>query len=194
MNRAFIVLLLALPVIVFAQDAGAMADAGIQDAGMQLVADAGVSIQPVGDALVSVAPPSVPNLDGDLVGFLKQVHSSVLGKEWGKLIFFVITFLVWVSRKFFSKRLPWLGSSMASVIKSFLLAFSGMLATTWPAGGRPEAADVFTAFQMGFAAAGGWSILKALLEAGTKKGWGWVAWLHDVIVGKKAAAKPVSPA
>lgn len=187
MNRAFVMLLLALPVIVFAQDAGMLMDAGVSDAGIQVSMDGGMPMQPTVDALVGT--PSVPDLDGDLIGFLKQVHSLVLGKEWGKLLFFAITFLVWVSRKFFSKKLPWLGSSMAAVIKSFLLAFSGMLATTWPAGGKPEAADIFTALQMGFAAAGGWSILKALLEAGTKKGWGWVSWLYDVIVGKKEAAK-----
>lgn len=191
MNRAFVALLLVLPVVVLAQDAGMVTDAGMAvDAGIQSFMDGGMSVQPAGE--VSVSPLSTPDLDSDLIGFLKQVHSLVLGKEWGKLLFFVITLLVWVSRKFFSKKLPWLGSSMAAVIKSFLLAFSGMLATTWPAGGKPEAADVFTALQMGFAAAGGWSILKALLEAGSKKGWGWVTWLHNIIVGRKEAAKPAT--
>ncbi len=186
MKRAALLVLLVLPFTVFA-------DAGVPealDAGASVVIDAGVLEMPA----LPVTAPVPPNLDGgDFLGFLKAVHSAVLNKEWGSLIFFAVTLLVFLSRKFFEKKVPALASPIAAVIKSFLLAFSGMLATTWGGGLKPTFADVMTAVQVGFAAAGGWSILKAVVEAAAKK-WDWARWLLGVMgSAPKAAEAPAVP-
>lgn len=139
-----------------------------------------------------VIGPALPSPDSDFISFLKTAHTFIMAKEWGKLIFFGVTLLVWLSRKFFEKRVPLLASPVAAIIKTFLLAFTGMLATTWPAGGKPTGMDVMTAVQVGFAAAGGWSIFKALLEAAAKK-WDWAKWLYKVATGKEFEAPAPAP-
>lgn len=184
MKRVALLALLVLPFVVFA-DAGV---SEVVDAGASVVLDAGVLEMPA----LPVIAPVPPNLDGgDFLGFLKAVHTAVLNKEWGSLIFFAVTLLVFLSRKFFEKKVPALASPVAAVVKSFLLAFSGMLATTWGGGLKPTFADVMTAVQVGFAAAGGWSILKALVEVAAKK-WDWAKWLLTLLTGKPTA--PAAPA
>lgn len=168
------------PASALALDAGMsvnIADAGTADAGTLMTADAGEAV-----AAAEGAPTAKPpDIDSDFTGFLKAVHAAAMGKEWGKLLFFIITLLVWASRKFLGSKLPWLQSSVAAVVKTFLLAFSGALATTWGAGMKPTVADIFTAVNYGFAAAGGWSILKAMVEAAAKK-WEWAKWLLNLLM------------
>lgn len=132
------------------------------------------------------AAPAVPNFDSDLIGAAKMVHALVVGKEWGKLLFVAVAFLVWLSRKVGSKRFPFLGTKAAAISKAFLFSFAGMLATTWPAGQAPNAEDVYTAVQFGFASAGSWSIFKAFLEwAAEVKKWAWAAWVYEKVIGKE---------
>lgn len=191
MKRFALLLAVTVSLGAFAQDAGHYLDAGVLDAGMSAATDAGVLLaDPVA---ITGVPAAAPNLDGDFVGFLKAVHSAVLGKEWGKLVFFIVTLLVWASRKFLGAKWTWLASAPATIVKTFLLTFTGMLATTWGAGMVPTSADIFSAVQLGFGAAGGWSILKALLETAAKK-WDWAKWLHGIIVGVAKPAPVEAPA
>lgn len=161
-----------------AADTGYYADDGGMLSSAAFIQDAGPS---VGTALVKALVSEPPNIDEDFVGFLRASHTLVLNKEWGKLVFFVVTLLVWLIRRYLGPRWPILTSGVAAIIQAFLLAFTGALATTWGAGITPTAADVFTALNIGFAAAGGWSILKALLEAASTK-WAWAKAVYEVMV------------
>jgi len=175
----FLTLVLAVPA--FAQDAGDVLDSGIA-----MVADAGI--------LVALPAPPVLNPDGNLLAVATALHAAFKSQEWGKLLFFVVTLLVWASRKFFENRVPWLASPTAAIVKSFLIAFSAMLATSWGAGLKPTLSDMLTAVQVGFAAAGGWSILKALLEAGARKDWRWCKFVLAFLTSKPAPdAAPTPP-
>jgi hypothetical protein len=149
-----------------------------QEASAQQVADAGSALVP---AVSDILGPVAPSPDTDFVGFVKAAHELINSKEWGKLLFFGVTLLVWLSRKFFDDRIPWLASPLAAIAKTFLLAFTAVLATSWPAGGKPHMQDVFTALQVGFAAAGGWGVLKALLEAAATR-WAWAKKALEVLL------------
>lgn len=173
----------------------AFADAGTPDAGtapaVVLMPDGGLEEHTV--ALPTGAP-TAPNFDNGLasyIEFFRACHQLVKEKDYGKLVFFIITFLVWVARIIAAKfKVKWLASGGAAIVMSFLWAGAAALATTWGAGDKLDMNDVLLALQYGFSAAGGWAIFSYLLDRAGKK-WAWAAWLHDVIVGKtKPEEKP----
>ena len=171
MKKSIPLLLLAalfLPLLATAQDAGVVA--------------------PVALSLTPALP------DSGILDTIKSLVVAAKSHAWGQLLFLAITVLVWVSRKFFEARVPALASPLAAVIKAFLLAFSGMLAAGWAAGTPLTMGVALGALQAGFAAAGGWSVLKFALELMAKK-WEWAKWLLGVVLGKPAPAAPaVTPA
>lgn len=152
----------------------------LNEAGVLVYEDGGVV-----EVTQPVVKPATPNLDnGDVLAFMRMMHDAFASKEWGKLLFFSVTLITWVLRRFVSKKVPVLGSSVAAITMTFALAFTGMLATSWTAARQPTFEDIMLALQIGFAAAGGWSILKALLEAMAKK-WEWAKWLLNFMTGKE---------
>lgn len=191
------VFLIAIPT--FADDAG-VADAGMSDAGA-VAPIPGMSDTPV---VVDVGPPvinpapksSLP--DNDLsIAFLsetaKQIHEAVKNKDWGRMLFLIITVLVVVMRKLLIPRIKALQAKIVPLILTFFWSGFGMLATTWGAGEKLTMGDVWMALQAGIMAAGGWSILKSILEHFAPKEEGkknWATVLLDFI----GASKPAEPA
>lgn len=172
-------------------------DAGVPDAGVVIsVVGPTIAAPPAppsadGGVLLPPGTPSTPNLDkGEFVTFLKETHQLARDGEWGKFIFFIITALVWLARILGAKfKWTWLMSGWSAIIQAFAWAFAGALATTWGAGDKLSAMDIFQALQYGFSAAGGWAVLSFVLEKAGEK-WGWVKWLSDLIVGKTKPATP----
>lgn len=197
MMRIALILSLAFAPAAFADDGG-LPDAGLPAAPTpQAAADAGVTVVPAtamvglpdgGDGVVIKLPtgaPEVPTFDGDgaLIVVAKAAFNAVQSKDWGKLTFLIITFLVWLSRLVATKfKITWLASGGAAIVKTFAISFAGMLAATWGAGQALHAGEIWTAAQFGFGAAGGWSILEWLLGRLAEK-FDWAKWLNDKVVG-----------
>ena len=158
MKLSLLLVLLSLPVLAQDVDAGEVVDAGSPAAVV------------VAAPVPAVAPPAVQAPDSDPVAFVKAIHDVVMNKDWGKLVFFTITALVWAIRKFLGDKWAFLKTKLGGIILAFAVAFGGMLATTWPAGTKLTVQDVLTAIWGGFMAAGGWSTLKNLIEHFKAKG------------------------
>jgi hypothetical protein len=155
-------------------------DAGVADAGM--VSDAGAV---------------VPDVPGSVVSYLtetaKAIHEAVKNKEWGRMLFLIITLIVLIMRKVVIPRVKALQAKIVPLILTFFWSGFGMLATTWGAGEKLTAGDVWMALQAGIMAAGGWSILKSLLEHFVPKEEGkknWATVLLDLIGATKPKEDP----
>jgi len=158
---ALLSVLLAVPS--FADDAGTAPAAVAAPAGPTISAAAPV---------VTPAPaaPGAPDIGANPGGFAKDVWDAFETKDWGHLLFFGITLLVFVLRKFVGPKFPVLLTTPGSVAMNFALAFGGMLATSWPAGTKITPHAIMTAVYGGFIAAGGWTIVKNLWEHFSQKG------------------------
>lgn len=181
MRRAaslFLVLLCLLAAPSFA------ADGGLEDAGTAIT----VAELPDGGLVVIQVPPGAPDISDDFVGFLRDTRQLAKDGQWGKLIFFIITALVWVTRVIAARfKVKWLASGLAAIISSFLWAMSGALATTWGAGDPLTAGDFFQALNYGFSAAGGWSVFSFILQKMAER-WAWAKWLCEIVIGKTQSA------
>lgn len=193
MIRAFILAAVLFAVPVIAQDAGAVSDAGVMVA---VTADAGVRVAETGTPVVAPPPTGLPDADvnlGWVTDMAKQIRQAVQEKAWGRMLFLIITALVVVMKKLVIPRVKFLQAKIVPLILTFLWAGFGMLATTWGAGEKLSAGDVYLALQAATMAAGGWSILKAVLEhfvpkEADKKNWATV--LLDLLGAGKAKEAP----
>lgn len=134
---------IAVPFVVFAQDAGGAA-AGI----------------------------TAPDPGADVPGFAKLLWTTVQDKDWGKLIFLSVTAMVWALRKYLGPKVPFLNTEAGLVVLHFAVSFSGVLATSWPAGTKINAHALLMALYGGFIAAGGWHIIENLWSHFKKVGSG----------------------
>jgi hypothetical protein len=174
-------------------------DAGVADAGM--VSDAGAVVPDVpGSVVIETGPtvinPNLPNNDltvSYLTETAKAIHEAVKNKEWGRMLFLIITLIVLIMRKVVIPRVKALQAKIVPLILTFFWSGFGMLATTWGAGEKLTAGDVWMALQAGIMAAGGWSILKSLLEHFVPKEEGkknWATVLLDLIGATKPKEDP----
>lgn len=149
-------------------DAGSVADAGAAVVAMPAVAivgvtDAGITIE-VSTPVVTVTQPE-PNIDIKfVVDSAKAIHDAVKNKAWGRLIFLIITVLVIFCRKVLAPKIAFFRGKFGAPLLAFFWAGAGALGTTWPAGTKLDAQDLFMALEAGVLAAGGWSLLKNTLE------------------------------
>lgn len=152
MRSMFFTLLLLLSPAVFAEGSLVLEDGGLASAAS--LSDAGVP-SPLSVSL----PPGTPvlNLDQDPLSALSVIHDAVQNKAWGKLLFVLVTIIVWILRRFLSKPVPALASDGAAVIMTFCVVFSAMFVTTWGAGSQPSLMDVVNAVMMAAAASGIWT-------------------------------------
>lgn len=172
MKSLFLAVFLAATPVALAQDAGT------PDAGAAVVAVVGTAVTaPAADHTASPAATAAaaaaaqpPDIAADPASFAGQVWNAFELKDWGKLLFFGITILVFVLRKYLGPKFPVLLTAPGSVAMNFALAFGGMLATSWPAGTKVTPHAVMTALYGGFIAAGGWTIAKNLWEHFVEKG------------------------
>lgn len=184
-------LLVAAPSFAEAIDAGTVEVLDL-DAGLAVV-DAGV-VQLVDGGVVVVPPPSV-NLPGDdvnmqwMVDAAKAIYQAVKTKDWGNLIFLIVTVLVVITRKFIAPKVPFFNGKLGAPLLAFLWAAAGAVATTWTAGERFEVGDIWLVLQAGIIAAGGWSLVKNFLEYFYPKEAGQENWA-TVIAGWIGASKP----
>lgn len=164
---------LVLALLVAAPSFAETVDAGVVevldlDAGLAVV-DAGV-VQLVDGGVLVVPPPRATMPTGDevnmqwLVDAAKAIYTAVKTKDWGNLIFLIVTVLVVITRKFIAPKVPFFNGKLGAPLLAFLWAAAGAVATTWTAGERFEVGDIWLVLQAGIIAAGGWSLLKAFLE------------------------------
>lgn len=170
MKRFALVAFLAVAPVAVAQDAG-------QPAAVTAVVGAPVAAPAVA---APAGAPAAPDISADPASFAGQVWNAFETKDWGKLLFFGITLIVFVLRKFLGPKFPVLLTAPGSVAMNFAVAFGGMLMTSWPAGTKVTPHAIFTALYGGFIAAGGWTIAKNL-------------WEHFVAKGANPAAPAASP-
>lgn len=174
-------------------------DAGAQDSGASnvLPTDEGVMID-TGSPVVAPLPKGggLPDHDPTLAFFTdmaKQIHQAVKEKDWGRMLFLIITVLVVVMRKLLMPRIKALQHKLVPLLLTFLWSGFAMLATTWGAGEKLVAGDVWMALQAGIMAAGGWSILKSVLENFVPKEEGkknWATVLLELIGALKPKEEP----
>jgi hypothetical protein len=157
-----LVAFLAVTPVALAQDAGQPA-AVVANTGTPIIAAAPPLVMPAGS-------PAVPDPGSDPTSFASQLWMAFEAKDWGKLLFFGITGLVWALRKWVGPKVPALMTAPAGVAMNFAIAFSGMLMTSWAAGTKVTPHAIFTSIYGGFIAAGGWTILKNLWEHFVDKG------------------------
>lgn len=127
------------------------------------VIDAGTEV------VVMDPQPIVGALDADptismIAATAKAIHGAVKNKEWGRLVFLIITALVVLTRKFLAPRVEFFRGKLGAPLLAFLWAGAGALATAWPAGEALTMDDMWLTLQAGIMAAGGWSLLKNGLE------------------------------
>ena len=192
MKRFALLSLLVVCAPVRAEYSGELSDNDGFDAGSTVLAPVPVPV-PEAPPVVSappVVPPAAPDAPVD-AGFIFEtaaaIRKAVEAKEWGRLIFLVITVLVIFTRKFLAPRVAFFRGKFGPPLLAFLWAAAGGLATSWPAGQKPSFADVFLALQAGIMAAGGWSLLKAVLEALSPKEPGQTNWASSLLTFFKPA-------
>ena len=146
---------------------------------------------------VPVAPHLTPTTGDDSAFYVetaKAIVTAVKTKAWGHLIFLVITVLVIFTRKFLAPKVAFFRGKFGPPLLAFLWAGAGALATTWAAGTKFNPASLWTVFIAGITAAGGWSLLKAVLEHFSPKEEGktnWATTLLDFFSPKPPAQTPV---
>lgn len=173
-------------------------DAGVADSGVVVVPEVpGAVVVESGTPVIAPLPGGgLPDHDPTIAFFTesaKQIHEAVKNKDWGRMLFLIITLLVVVMRKLLMPRIKALQHKLVPLILTFFWSGFAMLATTWGAGEKLVAGDVWMALQAGIMAAGGWSILKSILENFVPKEEGkknWATVLLDLIGAVKPKEEP----
>jgi len=191
---ALAVFISAVPV--FADDAGMVADAG-----SVVVVESGT---PVVSPLKTTVDPAAGTDLGWFVIAAKEIKSTVVNKDWGRMVFLIITALVVFCRKVLAPKIPFFSGKLGAPILAFFWAGAAALGTTWPAGEKLQMSDLWLALQAGIMAAGGWSLLKNTLEhfypkTEGQKNWatvvaGWVGALQPLLEKPKDPPPPAPPA
>lgn len=106
-------------------------------------------------------------MDFDIFVLAKQIFDAVMGGQWTLVAALALMLVVFALRKFGAARLPWLASDAGGAVAVLLTSVLGAVATALTAGEVLSPALLLKALQVGFAAAGGWAVLKkALLPLG----------------------------
>lgn len=145
------------------------------------VPDASVAAVDAGVAAVTLpsAPPDEVSVNW-FVDSVKAIRDAVVLKDWGKLIFLVITVLVVICRKFLAPKVPFFNSKLGAPLLTFAWASAAALAASWTLGTKLTSTDIWMVLQAGIVAAGGWTLFKNILEHFEKPG-NWAETILNVV-------------
>ena len=145
-------------------------------------------------AALPVVLPATPS-DGDVFGWATTIYNAVQTKQWGSMVFFVVTLATWLTRRYLGPKMPFISSKLGGALLTFFWAFAGMLTTVWTAKLTPTGADIWKAVSAAFIASGGWSLVTNLIEhAAVEFKWGWAQSVLDFLKPPKTEIAPVAPA
>lgn len=99
----------------------------------------------------------------NLEAFAQLVLSAVTSGNWALLASLVLVGVVFFARKFGGKYVPFLLTARGGALLALLGGVAGAIATSLLAGGPVTSTLVLQGLTVGFAAAGGWTVLKKLL-------------------------------
>lgn len=117
-------------------------------------------------------------MDLDVLGLAKQIFDAVMGGHWALVAAAVLMLAVYLLRKFGAGKIPFLATDAGGALTVLATSELGALANALAAGQPLSWGLVWQALSVGFAAAGGWAILKkallpafdwALIKVGLKK-------------------------
>jgi hypothetical protein len=141
------------------------------------------------------ASQAVAGEDGSWLDLARPVLDAVLGGQWFLAAALALVLAAGLASKYGAKRWPVLGTGAGKAALVLLGAFGGACATALAAGTAPTAALMWTATQLAFAAAGGYSLVRALLGPLVAKAPAWlrpfidlVLWFFDRKASKPSAA------
>lgn len=124
------------------------------------------------DALTVAAPAdptsTVDALAADPVKLAQLVIEAVNSKNWGLLVSLIVTALVWATRRFVpesTKVGQFLRSRLGGLVTNFAFVTGGAFITLFIAHREPTAALVWQTLDMVLKAAGGWAIIKNMMDA-----------------------------
>jgi hypothetical protein len=99
----------------------------------------------------------------NLEAFASSVLAAVTSGNWALLAALVLVGVVFLARRFGAKRVPFLATARGGALLALLGGVAGAIATALASGGPVSVALVLSGLQVGFLAAGGWTVLKKLL-------------------------------
>lgn len=106
-------------------------------------------------------------LDFDFLSLAKQIFDAIMSGQWALVAALALILVVFVLRKFVAPKVPFLASDAGGAILVLATSIFGAFGNALAAGQPLSFALAVKALQIGFAAAGGWAVLKkALLPAG----------------------------
>ncbi|AGC44588.1 hypothetical protein MYSTI_03276 [Myxococcus stipitatus DSM 14675] len=103
--------------------------------------------------------------------FARLVFDAVTSRNWALVASLAVVAVVYVLRRFGGTRIPWLASSRTGAVLALLVAVAGAVGNALLAGTPFTWGLLLKALGIGLGAAGGFSVLKALLfgDAAVKK-------------------------
>ena len=109
-----------------------------------------------------------PDIEKDPGGFAGEVLAAAKNGEWRLLSGLVLIALVWATRRWGSKLVPWFSTDRGGAALVLGLALLGGVATTLFEGAPLSMGLLANVVSMAMTAAGGWAIVKKLLSPSDK--------------------------